>query len=68
MNPNRFVIGERVGYVNHVAGYEIGVLVVSRLKGAKVFATKLFDETREFMFDENGVASWSPNLSIKHLP
>lgn len=66
MNPNRFVVGERVHFVNHVVGYGIGLLEVQSVDDDGVTATGLFDKSKAFKFGHDGVATWSCNLSIEH--
>ena len=64
---NRFVVGQRVRYVNHVMGYEIGLLEVRSVDAECVTATGLFDKSKVFKFRHNGIATWSRNLSIEHV-
>lgn len=67
MDPNRFTVGEKVRYVNHVTGEEIGLLVVTALKGDFVMADRLLSRSdKPFKFHRDGRATWSSNLSIKH--
>lgn len=63
MNPNRFVIGERVNYVNHVTGEHHGLLEIVDVGMKKITAKRFFGE-KTFTFKPDGVATWSCNLSI----
>lgn len=63
MNQNRFVIGERVLYRNHVSGEHLGLLEVVNVD-EKVITTRKFFGARTFRFKPDGVATWSCNLSI----
>lgn len=67
MNPNRFVIGERVRYVNHVTGYEIGMLEVVAIENGFVLCNRFFSRAKPFKFHPDGRATWSSNLSIEHV-
>lgn len=66
MNPERFVIGERVLYVNHVTDENLGLLEVVKLDTDTVVARKFFGG-KKFTFQANGCATWSSNLSIQKL-
>lgn len=66
MDPNRFTIGERVRYVNHVMGYEIGMLEVISIDDDFVTTSRFFSKKTTFRFNHDGIAVWSPNLSIQH--
>lgn len=66
MDPDRFVIGERVQYVNHVTGDELGLLEVVGLKGDFVLCNRFFTRRDPFKFHRDGRATWSSNLSIRH--
>ena len=66
MNPNRFVIGERVNFKNHVTGEEMGMMEVTRIANDFVYAAKFFDLSKEFKFTHTGDATWSCNLRISH--
>lgn len=66
MDPNRFVIGERVRYLNHVTGDELGILEVVALEGDFVLCNRFFTRTEPFKFLRDGRATWSSNLSIRH--
>ena len=66
MDPNRFTIGERVKYVNHVTGEELGTLQVTDLTADHVYAVKFFGSSSAFKFHRDGRATWSSNLSIWH--
>lgn len=68
MNPNRFTIGERVHYVNHVTGCEIKMLEVVAVKNDSVIAASFLDKSKTFNFTPDGRATWSSNLSIRHEP
>ena len=63
MNPNRFVIGERVLYRNHVTEENLGLLEVVAVDAKTVTARKFFG-AQTFKFKPDGVATWSCNLSI----
>lgn len=66
MDPDRFVIGERVQYVNHVTGDELGLLEVVGLEGGFVLCNRFFTRRDPFKFHRDGRATWSSNLSIRH--
>lgn len=68
MDPDRFTIGERVQYVNHVTGDELGLLEVVGLEGGFVLCNRFFTRTDPFKFHRDGRATWSSNLSIRHEP
>ena len=67
MDPDRFTIGERVHYVNHVTGQDLGLLEVVALEGDFVLCNRFFTRGRgkPFQFHRDGRAAWSSNLSIK---
>lgn len=67
MDPNRFVVSERVMYVNHVTGENLGTLVVQSVSGGFVIARPFFGG-KEKKFNLDGTATWSSNLSIRHEP
>lgn len=64
MDPNRFVIGERVIYRNHVTEQAIGLLEVTDISDEFVSARTFFG-SKQFKFNLDGTATWSSNLSIK---
>lgn len=64
MNHNRFVVGERVLFVNHVTGQNLGLLEVVEVHEQTVTARKFFGSA-QFEFHPNGDAKWSCNLSIQ---
>lgn len=64
MDPNRFVIGQRVHYGNHVARYEIAMLEVVDVTPDRITASRILSRNDVFSFTPEGVAMWSPNLSI----
>ncbi len=66
MDPNRFVIGERVRYQNHVTGEEIGLLEVVGLDADFVLCSHFFSRRKHMKFHRDGRATWSCNLSICH--
>lgn len=66
MDPNRFVIGERVRYRNHVTGQDLGTLIVTGLDADFVTAKRMFNSLVDYKFDHDGRATWSSNLSIRH--
>ncbi len=68
MDPNRFTIGERVGYVNHVTGEDLGVLEIVSMNAQFIEAKRFFDSATDpkFKFHLDGRATWSSNLSIRH--
>lgn len=66
MDPNCFVVGEKVRYLNHVAGYNIALLEVQSLEDDFVIASRLLDRRKTHKFTRDGIATWSPNLSIRH--
>lgn len=66
MDPNRFVIGERVRYVNHVTGADLGRLEIVTVGDEFVTAKKFFGRDASFKFHRDGRATWSSNLSIRH--
>lgn len=68
IKPDRFTIGERVQYRNHVMGYDIRVLTVVDITDTLITCAKFFDPRDTFTFTTDGVATNSRNLSIAHLP
>lgn len=66
MDPDRFTVGERVQYVNHVTGHELGLLEVVGLEGDFVLCNRFFTRGKPFVFRSDGRAAWSSNLSIRH--
>lgn len=67
MNPARFVLGERVRYINHVTGEHLGQMEIIEVDGNYVIASRIFDHNVKFKFRGDGRATWSSNLSIsKH--
>lgn len=66
MDPIRFTVGERVRYVNHVREYEIAILEVVSIDADTITAARFFDKNKTFTFHLDGVATHSPNLSIRH--
>lgn len=68
MNPNRFVIGQRVMYRNHVTGWDIRLLEVTALEGNFVMCGQFFGGGKPMKFHDDGSATWSPNLSICPTP
>ena len=63
-----FEVGQKVRYLNHVAGYEIATLTVEIVGDYHVVAnTEGWSRPMAFR-KADGVATWSENLSIIPLP